>query len=59
MDGAMCKKACEALNIPIKVITNNPLYRCYEDAKGFCYQDGLDGPSVGFSPGASLVCLDW
>ena len=50
MDGETCKKACDDLKIPINVITNNPLYRCYEDAKGFCNQDGFDGS------GASLVC---
>jgi len=50
MDGETCWKACHDLNIPIEFIDNNPLYRCYENAKGFCYKDGMDGS------GASLVC---
>merc|ERR1712154_119767 len=46
----LCKDACTELDIPYKKKDMKSGKICYKDAKGKCYQDGLNGA------GASVIC---
>ena len=45
-----CRDACRELNISFQENDIQSGYLCYKDARGKCYQNGLNGN------GASLIC---